>query len=328
MRAPKFWHKPRHKPGPWPRILTPFAAIWHWASHRRLARGSFEKMPVPVICVGNINVGGTGKTPTAIALQAVLIDMGHTAHIVSRGYGGSEIGPLQVNERQHNAAQVGDEPLLMSAFGPVWVAKNRAAGAHAAINAGAEIIVLDDGFQNPALAQDLSIVVVDAHIGFGNGCVMPSGPLREKLATGLLRADLIISIGTDAAQEKFGGEWPEIKGVQRLKARLKPLQTGMDWQGVRVVAFAGIGHPAKFFKTLQGEGAKIIATHEFADHAEYSNTVLQRLKAEAQKHNAQLVTTEKDAARLPAEFRAQVLVLPVRLEFEDPRILADILRGL
>jgi tetraacyldisaccharide 4'-kinase len=277
-----------------------------------------------VVCVGNINVGGTGKTPTVIALLEILRDQGITAHVVSRGHGGSEIGPLLVDERKHSADEVGDEPLLISAFGPCWVAKDRTAGAKAAIEAGAQAILLDDGFQNPSLHKDLSIVVVDAEIGFGNGRVMPAGPLREPLTDGLSRADVVIPIGSPAAQKRLSAQvtnpiWP---------GELRALETGMDWSGTRFIAFAGIGRPGKFFATLEALGANVVATHAFPDHAPYTDTILQRLKAEAKAKSAQLVTTEKDMARLPVDFRRDALALPVRLVFKDPEVVKSVLKDL
>ncbi len=326
MQAPRFWLHPRNKSGVLPIILAPLAAIWRILGQRRLTKGPRQKIPVPVICVGNINIGGTGKTPTTLALQSLLSENGIDAHVVSRGYGGSETGPLQVNERLHNVALVGDEPLLMAAFGPVWVAKDRAAGAKAAVKAGAQMILLDDGFQNPSLHHDLSIVVVDAEIGFGNGNIIPAGPLREPLKSGLERANLIISIGDQTAQAKLGQNWPELALTKRFTARLKPLTTGMDWQGLRVIAFAGIGRPAKFFNTLKKAGAEIISAHAFADHSVYSTAILQRLSNEASKKAAQLVTTEKDAIRLPQDFRPKVLALPVRLDIENAEELLALIK--
>lgn len=315
MRAPSFWAKR----GGTSVLLWPFEKIWIYGARRRLANGPWVRLDVPVICVGNINAGGTGKTPSVIALLDFLAQMGVRAHVVSRGYGGALEGPVLVEERLHKAADVGDEPLLIAAFGPCWVSKDRAAGAKAAIAAGAEIIVLDDGFQNPALAKDLSIVVVDAEVGFGNGRVMPAGPLREPLSDGLARADIVLSIGSANAQARFKVDGP------RWNAELRPLETGMDWDDARVLAFAGIGRPGKFFATLKGLGANIVATREFADHAPYTGTVLQRLKSEATAKSAQLVSTEKDIARLPDHFKPEVIAVPVRLEFDDPAVVKSAL---
>lgn len=314
MKAPLFWNRPA---GMAALSLAPLARLYATAAQRRLNHGPWEKLDVPVICVGNINAGGTGKTPTVIALLEIYRDMGVNAHVVSRGYGGTETGPLRVDERKHTAPQVGDEPLLIAAFGPAWVAKDRAAGAKAAIAAGAEVILLDDGFQNPALHKTLSIVVIDADVGFGNNRVMPAGPLREPLAAGLARADIVLSIGSDTAQARLAEQYPELAEHTRWHAQIKPLETGMDWSGTRFIAFAGIGRPGKFFATLKSLGAEVISTHAFPDHAPFTKAALQRLKAEAQAKSAQLVTTEKDMARLPAHFRQEVLALPVRLVFQD-----------
>jgi len=325
MRPPKFWNR-GGKWHPLAMALFPLSKIWAAVAARRLRKGRWETLPVPVICVGNINAGGTGKTPSVIALAGFLAARGLDVHVVSRGYGGSETGPLRVDERTHTVAQTGDEPLLISAFCPIWVAKDRAAGAKAAVEAGAEVILLDDGFQNPALKKDLSIIVVDAEVGFGNGHVMPAGPLREALGSGLARGDVLLSIGSPQAQEKLTANWPQIVGLPRLEAMLKPLQMGMDWQGQRVIAFAGIGRPGKFFSTLRAEGAEIIEAHAFTDHATFSDTILQRLLKESRQKNAQLVTTEKDAARLPASFRPEVISLPVRLEIPNEELLEDLMK--
>lgn len=321
MRPPLFWNRPC---GLTSLLLSPLEWIWIAATRRRLKNGPWEKLDVPVICVGNINVGGTGKTPTVIALLEILSDLGVKAHVVSRGHGGSEIGPLQVNERQHSATQVGDEPLLIAAFAPCWVAKDRTAGAKAAIKAEAQVILLDDGFQNPSLSKDLSLVVVDAEIGFGNGRVMPAGPLREPLKDGLSRADIVVPIGTPAAQKRLAAQVS--KPV--WSGELRSLETGMDWSGTRFIAFAGIGRPGKFFATLETLGANVVATHAFPDHAPYTDAILQRLKAEATAKSAQLVTTEKDMARLPSDFRREVLALPIRLVFNDPEAVSSVLKDL
>jgi len=317
MKAPDFWFHDASKPGFFARLLSPLGALYAAATARRLARTSGEHLSKPVICVGNINAGGTGKTPTVIALTQLIQARGKTAHVVSRGHGGTLAGPVRVVETDHTAAEVGDEPLLLSAFAPMWVAKDRAAGARAAIAAGADVILLDDGFQNPNLHKDFSLIVVDAKQGFGNGRCIPAGPLREPVNAGLKRGDMVLSIGDDDAQNLFNARWGNSIKLPRLKGELTPLPTGMDWEGLPVLAFAGIGQPSKFFNTLQQLGANIIHAEALSDHQPLTTRLMQRLLADAKTHGAQLVTTEKDAVRLPAVFRQDVLTLPVRLSFSD-----------
>lgn len=314
MRAPMFWHA---SPGLWARLFSPLGALYAGATRRRLARGPRARLDVPVICVGNLNAGGTGKTPTVIALAARLAARGVAVHAVTRGHGGTLQGPVRVVERQHIAAETGDEALLLAAFMPTWVAKDRAAGARAAIAAGAQAILLDDGFQNPALAHDLAIVVVDAHIGFGNGLVIPAGPLREPIATGLARADLILSIGDAQAQARFAQTWGPVLTLPHVTGALAALPTGLPLAGVPVLAFAGIGHPEKFFRTLRAMGADLRATRALRDHQPLSDALMSRMLREAKTLGAQVVTTEKDAVRLAPALRAQVMTLPVRLEIAD-----------
>lgn len=317
MRPPGFWFAPPERPDWRARALGPLAALWREVTARRLAQGASIRPGVPVICVGNITVGGAGKTPVALALGARLAGRGLRVAYLSRGYGGHLQGPVRVDPARHDAAQVGDEPLLLAAVATTWVSQNRVAGARAAEAAGAEVIIMDDGHQNPSVARDVSLVVADAVTGFGNGRVMPAGPLREPVEAGLLRADLLLVLGAEDAQARFAQAWRDRLPCPVVRGRLEPLATGMDWRGLRAYAFAGIGRPEKFFATLRGLGAELAATRALDDHQPLTSGLMARIGAEAQSMGAQLVTTEKDAVRLPPAWRGKVLALPVRLALED-----------
>jgi len=320
MRPPEFWRADvsgRDSALALRALLTPVSWAYAWATARRIETTISRRVSVPVICVGNFTVGGAGKTPITRALRAKL---GPNAHTLSRGYGGRVAGPLRVTPDMQ-ASEVGDEPLLHAADGPAWIARDRFAGAQAAAQAGAHVIIMDDGFQNPTLGKDLSLVAVDAGFGVGNGAVFPAGPLRERLSDGLKRADAIVIMHTsgERATERM---WLAGFSKPILHAHLAPV--GAVPRG-KLVAFAGLARPEKFFDTLTDLGADLEDAIPFADHHLYSEDDLTMLAQLAEERGGQLITTEKDAARLSPEWRARVVVLPVTAKFDDDAALDALL---
>lgn len=302
--APRFWY---HPAGPLLRLIGPLAP------GRRAGVGVAVAPPIPVIAVGSLSLGGTGKTPTVIAIAQRLAMQGRRAHVVTKGPG----APKMVDERAHDPGKVGDEPLLIAAFAPTWVAADAAEGIGAAARAGAEVVVLDGGVPDAVAGAKARIVVEDAVRGFGNGLAWPLGPLKRRMRVGLAGVDLVIAIGPDPAQEAFSLAWRAALACPIASAHLAPLETGMDWAGLDVVAFAGIGSPERFFATLRGLGANLLRAQALSDHQELTPALMARLEHEAKAAHAQLVTTEKDAVRLPRAFREQVVSLPVRLVLHD-----------
>jgi tetraacyldisaccharide 4'-kinase len=317
MRAPKFWAHDT-LPG---RLLAPLGEAYGLAGrlHRRLVRP--VRAAVPVICVGNVVAGGAGKTPVVMALVAHLLAAGRRPHVLSRGYGGRLPGPLRIDPARHDAATVGDEALLLAEIAPTWCARDRVAGARAAVAAGADLLVMDDGFQNPSLHQDLAFLVVDGAFGFGNRRLLPAGPLRERLACGLARASAVVQLGDDEA----GLDTLLPRGVPWLRARLCAGPDAPDLRGRRVVAFAGIGRPEKFFRSLADTGALLAGRHGFADHHRYRRREIGALLAEAAAKEALCVTTAKDRVRVPADLRPSITILPATVSWQDPAALAQVL---
>jgi tetraacyldisaccharide 4'-kinase len=326
MREPAFWW--RAGTG---RTLAPLAWLYGAVAGLRMqARG--RQAGVPVICLGNLTVGGAGKTPAALAVGQLL----HAAHerpfFLSRGYGGRLAGPLRVNPALHRAADVGDEPMLLARLAPTIVARNRAAGATFAHSAGASVIVMDDGFQNPSLAKDLSIVLLDGRRGIGNGRTIPAGPLRAPLERQLDHAQGLIVVGAlDGAARVV--ERAERRGIPIFHGRLEPDRAVVNAIGQRkVLAFAGIADPEKFFATLTVAGIQIADRAGFADHHRFSAAEAFDLVAQAQANNLMLVTTEKDLARLArepelAQLAAHASALPVRLVIEEQHRLREMVRS-
>ncbi len=308
MRPPDFWSSRRVLST----LLVPAGCAYALATRLRVRRPGW-RAPVPVICVGNIGIGGAGKTPVALALARMLAAAGRNPHFLTRGYGGREAGPLRVDPARHGARDVGDEPLLLAAAAPTWVAHDRAAGAQAAVEAGAGCIVMDDGFQNPSLVKDLSLVVVDGGYGFGNERVIPAGPLREPVAAGLARAGAIVLVGDDET-----GAARHFAGKPVLRARIVPDALGLRFSGQTVVAFCGIGRPEKFFATLKAVGARIAEELPYPDHHVFRDEEIMFILEVAAKHGAVAITTEKDFARLSPAARRMVETLPVRIEFAAP----------
>ena len=317
--TPRWWYRRGARPMPTTRaLLTPISWIWAWATARRLARGRPVDPGVPVICVGNLTVGGTGKTPVVRALAALLTARGRAPHILARGHGGASRGPTRIDPAVHTAADVGDEALMMAADAPVWIARDRPAGALAAARDGAGVIVMDDGHQNPTLAKTLSLIVVDGETRddewpFGDGSVFPVGPMREPLVVGLARADAVVLllpadlIGPD---EDLVGLFA---GKPVLIARLEPAAPPPPGPQV---GFAGIGKPWKMERALRAAGCDLADFAPLPDHDPISETTLRFLAGRAATMGAGLVTSEKDWARLSPAWRKRVTAWPVRARFE------------
>lgn len=315
MRAPSFWWQARLSP--LAVLLRPSSLIYGAIAARRMKERG-ETASLPVICIGNFTAGGAGKTPTALATAAILDAAGEYPAFLSRGYGGRLKGPVQVSP-SHKADDVGDEPLLLAVKAPAIVSRNRPAGARLAHEIGATAVIMDDGLQNPLLAKDCAIAVVDGATGIGNGLPLPSGPLRAPMEAQWPAIDAVLVIGEGAAGEDVAREAMR-RGKRVFHAALVPdPAVSRMLRNRRVLAFAGIGRPEKFFDTLRTTGAIVEVTHAFPDHHPYTAQELAKLKDEAARKGLLLLTTEKDLARIVSEGEGSggLQALPVRLQFKD-----------
>ena len=320
MKPPGFWQTD----GIAATLLTPVS--WAYAAGAALHRAvrTAQSGPIPVLCVGNLVVGGAGKTPVALSVASRLIARGKVVHFLTRGYGGREAGPLLVDPENHDAAAVGDEPLLLARTAPCWVARDRAAGVRAAAAAGAELIVMDDGFQNPGIRKNVSLVVVDGDTGFGNGRLIPAGHLRETVRSGLRRADAVVLLGSDRAgvTAMIPRETPVLRAV------ITPIPPPELLNDSMIYAFAGIGRPEKFFATLASLKCRVAGREAFPDHHPYTKREIDALLDRAQAAAAIPVTTEKDHVRLPETAKALVKSLPITVSWQDAAALDRLLERL
>jgi len=311
MKTPEFWS---HR-GPAAVALLPLTPLWWLAGALRRSFATAYHAPLPVICVGNLTAGGVGKTPLVAWLHDRLVERGYQPAILSLGYGGSAKGPLWVDPAEHDAGICGDEPLMLADGRDVMIARDRVRAARMIADRGAhDVIIMDDGMQNPYLAHDLEIGVFDGGSGVGNGWLMPAGPLRVPLSSGLAKLDLAVFNGAD--ETGLASRLPP--GVATFKADLHPEKTVVeDLAGTPLLAFAGIGRPKRFFASLEAAGGQIAKKLSFADHHPYSQHDLMQILEDAQRHGAEMITTQKDWMRLPPDWRARVAILPVTLEIND-----------
>jgi len=331
LATPRWWYVRKGAPAPVSRLLlTPVSWIWAAVTAWRIAHARpFDPGP-PVICVGNLTLGGTGKTPVVRALAEILAAKGRRPHVLMRGYGGRLTGPVRVDPARHDAGEVGDEALMLAAEVPVWVSRDRPQGAAAAAAAGADLIIMDDGHHNPSLLKALSLVVVDGETRdgewpFGDGRVFPAGPMREPLAAGLARADAVIVLLPADLPEADPSLMSMFQGKPTLVARLEPAEPPPPGPQV---GFAGIGKPWKMERALRAAGCDLRDFAPLPDHARLEERTLRFLQSRAQAFGAGLVTSEKDWARLPPAWKSKVSAWPVRARFEDPQALDALLRAL
>lgn len=312
FKTPSFWYQPWEKLPQIIHVLSPLGRIYGAVTKWRIAYAKPVKVSVPVICVGNLVAGGSGKTPTALALMTLLKQSGITKNpcFLTRGYGGQMIGPLFVSD--HGYVDVGDEALLLSRMAPTIVSQERVPGARLAAQSGHDLIIMDDGFQNPSLHKDKGLLVVDGRTLFGNNYLIPIGPLREEIAEGMKRTDAVVKIGGDTSLHT---NKPVINAQIEASSDLSP--------GSRVFGFCGLGQPEKFKQTLIDMGFDVAGFKSFADHHPYTDTEIKSLHAQAFEHKAHLITTEKDLCRLPS--LENIHIVKIKLAFDDPKKLVALM---
>ncbi len=311
MREPWFWRSKSNAAHLVARALSPLSYIYDIAQRARWKLTAPYTAPAPVICIGNASLGGEGKTPFAIMLSEMLMRDGLNCQFLTRGYGGKLPGPVLVDRKIHGPIDVGDEALLLSRSGPTWVARNRVAGAQAATNNNADVILMDDGFQNPTIQKTLSILLYGGEATTGNNRIFPAGPLREPLLRAVSRADLIVLTSDKASTEIAAGK-------PLIRATIEPANAPTP---KKVVAFSGIGKPAKFFDLLTSTGFEIAKKIAFPDHHFFSDHDIKALRELAKQNEATLITTEKDFVRLSSDMRDDILTFPVAMRANEPGIL-------
>jgi tetraacyldisaccharide 4'-kinase len=325
MRAPTFWAN--RTPSPAAHLLRPLGALYGAVAARRLRRPG-ARAALPVVCVGNFTAGGAGKTPTALALGRLLVAMGHRPAFLSRGYGGRLAGPVQVDRDRHTPAEVGDEPLLLARTASTVVSRDRPAGARLCLELGATVVVMDDGLQNPSLTKDLALAVVDGPSGIGNGLCLPAGPLRAPMEAQWPLVGGVVIVEGEAGEEVARSAAARDKTV--VRASLQPdARAAAGLRGQRVLAFAGIARPEKFFRALRECGAAVVRTEAFPDHHAYTAAELGALTQQARAEGLRLVTTEKDMVkieRLVQPPQDGIIGLPVTLVFSDEAPIRSMLR--
>lgn len=312
IKTPKFWQKKSVTT----LILLPFCAIY-WLIHNiKLALTTTKKINKKVICIGNLTAGGSGKTPTALAIGNILQELKHPFCYLSRGYGGTNNKIIKLSaQKQYDASITGDEPLLLKEVAPTYICKKRLqAAVEIDKNPDFKTIILDDGFQNKSLAKDLNILVVDENLGFGNQLLLPAGPLRENIAAGINRSDMIIVIKHKTSQNsKILSLLPQNK-VFYAKTKLK---NHKNIKNNNFLAFCGIAYPQKFFDLLKNNEIKLEKELEFGDHHKYLETDLEKISKIAAQNDLQIITTKKDWVKFPQKWQKNIYFADIELVFED-----------